>query len=77
MYYLRKQNQSFGSCLSMHLCGAVDLHYRYIIFALLINTTNTSLNELHPCMLSQIQCTTNGPHMSVTFSVSITDGRGG
>ena len=61
----------------MHLCGAVDLHYRYIIFALLINTTNTSLNELHPCMLSQIQCTTNGPHRSVTFSFSITDGRGG
>ena len=28
-------------------------------------------------MLSQIQCTTNGPHTSVTFSDSSAGGRGG
>ena len=62
----------------MHLCGAVDFYYRCIIFTLINTlTTNTSLNKWHPCMLSQIQCTTNGPHTSVTISVSTAGGRGG
>ena len=42
-----------------------------------MQTTNTCLNKWHPCMLSQIQCTTNGPHTSVTISVSTAGGRGG
>ena len=46
----------------MHLYGFVDLHSRCITFTVLITIlkTYTSLNKWHPCMLSQIQCTTNG-----------------
>ena len=63
----------------MHLYGFVDLNSRCIIFTPLITTlkTYTSLNKWHPYMLSQIQCTTNGPYTPVTFSVSTTGGRGG